>query len=754
MIKKKVTYNDVFNVLLQFIFCYLLSKSLNLQSFFSIPFYISLLYSGLNPFTSTAVFILSFLPFFNLKLLLASTITSAFCLFVFLIYAKKKKTMGAELIIYSTISLLSFVFIVEAESIIFNLIEACVCVILVFVFISSTKVVFLKRFNYRCSLDELLCLSIFAVLLLLGVANVSNLYLVKSIIIFIGLFCLSVFNGKIATCVSLVLSLASAVAGASLNPLAIYPLLILCSSVFYRQSKLLSALTLILVDLAFLLLFKVYGSFSYTDVFYTISPCVMFLILPSPIIKVLNKKTQNLENKVLSKHAINRNRIAISSKLYGIADVFMQMKHSFTALENSASSDEDLLYKMADEVLIEVCEKCPSFLRCKQRGYPDKKELIKILSIGVAKNRISLIDLTKSFTENCGFVNGVIFEMNALITKYREKVKESEDILSGKELIKMQSEGVANMLKGIAVEFSKTLSFYGKQEKLIGENLRKKGISFSEIMVFNLGESVEVDLVIDKDDLYSNGLLTAISEILQKPCTIVSKTAISSKMIAISIKASPTFDAAFGLSTAVKNGSIKSGDTHALTKIDEGKFLIALSDGMGSGKIANDTSSTAISLIESFYKAGLDSNLILSMVNKVLALNTDDNFSAMDILTVNLFDLTADFIKIGAPYSFILSDSSIKIIEGNSLPLGILDDLTPTGCNYKISENEVVIMITDGISDAFSSSTDLVDYIRTLDNKNPQLIADKILKKAVELENGDKKDDMTVLAIRIFKKAS
>ena len=116
--------------------------------------------------------------------------------------------------------------------------------------------------------------------------------------------------------------------------------------------------------------------------------------------------------------------------------------------------------------------------------------------------------------------------------------------------------------------------------------------------------------------------------------------------------------------------------------------------------------------------------------------------------------MSADFIKIGAPYSFILSDNSIKIIEGSSLPLGILDDLSPTGCTAALPEGSTVIMLTDGISDAFGSSTDMIDFLRTLDNRNPQLIADSILKKALNEEGGEGKDDMTVLCVRVFKKAS
>ena len=267
-------------------------------------------------------------------------------------------------------------------------------------------------------------------------------------------------------------------------------------------------------------------------------------------------------------------------------------------------------------------------------------------------------------------------------------------------------------------------------------------------------DGLEINMVIKNEFIKSGRLIKAVNEITNCQNNIVLKTSVSLDSSAVTIRRSPLLDAAFGIAVRTKNGSTTSGDTHSLTKIDEGKFLIALSDGMGSGLRAENTSSTAISLIESFYKAGLQSKLILSMVNKVLALNTDDNFSAMDILTVNLFDLTADFIKIGAPFSFILSDDNIKIIEGSSLPLGILDDLTPTGATTTLNEGNTVIMLTDGISDAFGSSTDLIDFLRTLDNRNPQEIADSILNKALNIENNYSKDDMSVLAVRIFKKVS
>ncbi len=59
--------------------------------------------------------------------------------------------------------------------------------------------------------------------------------------------------------------------------------------------------------------------------------------------------------------------------------------------------------------------------------------------------------------------------------------------------------------------------------------------------------------------------------------------------------------------------------------------------------------------------------------------------------------------------------------------------------------------MTDGIADAFGSSGDIIDFIRVVPALNPQSLADEVLKKAIELNGESRKDDMTVLAVRIFK---
>ena len=207
----------------------------------------------------------------------------------------------------------------------------------------------------------------------------------------------------------------------------------------------------------------------------------------------------------------------------------------------------------------------------------------------------------------------------------------------------------------------------------------------------------------------------------------------------------------FGVSAVTKDGSMFSGDTHSVLRLSEDKFLIALSDGMGSGEKAQNLSSASLSLIESFYKAGLESSLILNTVNKLLAINCEDNFTALDVSVIDLKTCRADFIKYGSPYGFVVNPTGIRIIEGNTLPLGILEDLSPSVCSLNLNEGDIILLISDGISDAFGSSGDIIEYLKTVPALNPKSLSDGILEKAISLCGGSHKDDMTALAVRIIK---
>ncbi len=754
MTNNQFTYKRFFRFILTFTISFLLRCAFNQTTVLVIPFFISLLYLGFPLIDTATAFLLTFLLTFDLYLIIPSLVVCVLLTTIFLIYRKKNTLVKSELIAYALISCTLYVFLTHKGELLHKIIYLSLSTILTFVFISSSRIIFIKKFNYKLLGEEIACLSLFSLPLFLGIINFFNVETAKAISMLIILITSNLFGGAISVACAVVLSFAPTIITSSLNYIAIYAVFGICSILFRRNNQIISAFLLLFVDLTFMIVLKLYGPYDLNSIIYSVVAIIIYLFLPNKLLQNTKNKIDNLSSKLLPKYAINRIRLSVADKLHNVSSVFYQIEDSFKKLKNTISSSPELLSKMADEVIIRVCETCPKYSLCKQNNLPHHAELVKILSIGVAKNKVSLIDLTNDFIKKCSYVNGVLFEMNRLIGEYQQKIKELEDVSQGKELICLQSQGVATLLKNMAVDYSTIAPFSSEIEKNIANALRRNNLPFNELFVLSNGDDIEINIVCNTALLLKPNFLSTISNVVGQPVCITSKTNISIELSAITIKNAPLKDASFGVASKVKSNQGLSGDTHSLSKLNEGKFLIALSDGMGSGVRAENTSKTAISLIESFYKAGLDSQLILNTVNKVLTINTDDNFSAIDIVVVNLHTMMADFIKIGAPYSFILSDESVKIIEGSSLPLGILDDLAPSGCRANLKDGDTIIAFTDGISDAFSSTTDLIDFVRTLDNKNPQLIADNILNKALQLDGNTPKDDMTVLCVRIFSKNS
>ena len=164
------------------------------------------------------------------------------------------------------------------------------------------------------------------------------------------------------------------------------------------------------------------------------------------------------------------------------------------------------------------------------------------------------------------------------------------------------------------------------------------------------------------------------------------------------------------------------------------------------------TSELALSLVENFYKAGFDNDIILNSVNKLLAINNEESYTALDLSILDLNNNFVDFIKLGAPVGFVKHKTTTDIVKAGALPIGILAEMQPNITKSVLEDGDIIVLVTDGITDAFDSGEKLCNYINNIDSLNPQEIADCILEKALELNGGVALDDMSVLTCRIFSK--
>ena len=218
----------------------------------------------------------------------------------------------------------------------------------------------------------------------------------------------------------------------------------------------------------------------------------------------------------------------------------------------------------------------------------------------------------------------------------------------------------------------------------------------------------------------------------------------------LSLKTASKYDCVFAIAQQTKSGSSRSGDSHSVQRLNGDRFMFSLCDGMGSGKDAENTSEIAIGLIENFYKAGFDSELVLSSANKLLSLQREEKFSALDVCVLDLKNGFADFVKMASPISLIMSNENVSRIESGALPLGIVDKVNPTTKKVVVSSGDNIVLVTDGVSDSFATDGAFEDFVKSCYSKNPQLIADKILQQALANNDGCARDDMTVMVVKIF----
>ena len=95
----------------------------------------------------------------------------------------------------------------------------------------------------------------------------------------------------------------------------------------------------------------------------------------------------------------------------------------------------------------------------------------------------------------------------------------------------------------------------------------------------------------------------------------------------------------------------------------------------------------------------------------------------------------------------------IDLISSSSLPVGILSDIKLDRKTTKVKYGDYIIMVSDGILDAGKNNNLgdnwLIYFLKNIKTTNPKEIADLILDRALEIQEGVVEDDMTVLVTKI-----
>ena len=718
--------------------------------------------AGLSPALSFLLYLLPAIPFSNVKTVFIYIAQGALLSGGFYLQRKSDNNFiktGFPSLLCLTLSLCGFVvfadftayplpFAFSLDEVFQKVLWAAAIFLLAATFSVGIKALLRKFLKCRLRGDEILFCVILFTLTGVGACRFLSVNAYLGIAFFVLLaFAYAVKDASVVLC-AFALSLPPLlVAGISPERFFVYGVAL---SLFVRSGRLAAAC-------AFLIVFFAYGYFdgiyAYETVYLVrailsaILPALLFILLPAPTLRELENRVAFYKEKHLSRIAINRNRAAIGEQLFEISAVFREIEATFAALGTNEAEEGAKEY-IRGCVMEEVCKGCAKYRECLHAGA--QKELDKLIEVGCLKGKSTLIDVPRRLAEDCVNQSWILYAVNRQIGDYRKYMTETENAASGRTLLANQAQGISEILKNIALEQSEPLRVYTEKEKALDIALLNAGIVCSEVLVYGTEENLTLSLItFGKADVKK--IAAVASHLFQTNMIISERITLSQDKFCCILRKKPYFDAAFGVAAIKKAGEIASGDTHSVIKIDERRFMVALSDGMGSGEYARRISESTISLLESFYRAKMPSDLVLSTINKLLTFSKEETFACVDIAVVDLDSGGADIVKIGSPLGFILSGNTVKVLEGSSLPLGILDSLRPDTAAYELTENDVLLFLSDGVVDAFGSVTDLYETLRNIPIGNPQQLADLLLENALRAYGGTAKDDMTAVAVRLFK---
>lgn len=207
------------------------------------------------------------------------------------------------------------------------------------------------------------------------------------------------------------------------------------------------------------------------------------------------------------------------------------------------------------------------------------------------------------------------------------------------------------------------------------------------------------------------------------------------------------FTAESAYATAAGEGGEISGDSVSCFETADGRFFAIVSDGMGRGSVAHDTSGFCISCLSRLLSAGCGKNTALEILNSLIRQRTGECSATVDLFEFDLVTGSASFWKSGAAPSFVKRGDSLFRIKSRTLPIGLLDNVDAERVRVDVRPEDYVIMISDGVSQSPDESPWLLGLLGAAPVTDPSEYAKRII--AAAKKNGGSRDDMTAVVVRL-----
>jgi serine phosphatase RsbU (regulator of sigma subunit) len=207
-----------------------------------------------------------------------------------------------------------------------------------------------------------------------------------------------------------------------------------------------------------------------------------------------------------------------------------------------------------------------------------------------------------------------------------------------------------------------------------------------------------------------------------------------------------------------KYASSESGDTIEMIERPQGGFSVVMVDGQGSGRGAKTLSNLVTARALTMLKDGARDGAVARAVHDYLYGYRHGQVSAtLNILSIDFNAQTLVMSRNNPVPFYVLDRDGLHSFNDASTAIGLYSYTKPIITHHPIKEQAYIVAFTDGVIQAgerYGAHIDLGNYLASLncdEGCSAQTMADRVLMRAIESDQGRPNDDMSVLVLAILR---
>ena len=636
-----------------------------------------------------------------------------------------------------------------------TLIELCLCIIMAFMMNTVMKM-FARRKRSVLTDAELISLGFSSVLAVTGIGafSIGGVYLSGIAAAAVSMTAAYLGGSAVGAAVGLAVGTAAVLGGTDTALLLSLSVSALIAGIFRRFPRYVFALGYLFS--AILAGYYIAGKEIEAAFMITVAlGGIVFVLLPKKTVAQMEKYV-NANLLRIQEQKLSRERFAALTvgRLKEIAGVFKNAARVFSGM--AERREENISYALA-RIPETACEKCAFYSACWDRDFEQTYALMQKLYNKFSRNgRIYEKDLGQSFLKQCIHPAAVVAAARDTFREYDINRKWENKIIESRGVLKEQMIGISNVIESLAKEVRADFDVRSDMEQDVRRLLDEEGIAVREAVAQITGQNLYVSVSVrskEAPDQLEPRIRRAVSSACgTRMSRIREMDRVSGDGCIFTYERARLIGMVTGIASAAKEGSNISGDSYSVKSLRDGRYMMLISDGMGSGEKAAKESRAVVSLVEDFYGAGFDDETIINSVNKLMILgSSEEMFSTVDLAMVDMKTGNVQFTKLGASHSYIIRGGTAKRIAAGALPFGILEEMKPQIARAELKAGDVIVMFSDGAADAESESEELYpEMLRIAGGRSVQEMAEQLLTMAAAARGGAK-DDMTVIVSRVIR---